>query len=91
VAARRGRGWGEELVAGGEKVGDVAGGVDPLRSRHVGMHLPELTGEGGADAGGVGVGGYPEAGGRVHDPPIMPSRAGGPAIMTDAGRPDAGP
>ena len=66
-------GAGQELVAGGDEVGDVAGGVGSAGTGDIGVHGAQTTGERGADGGGVGARGHPEAGGRVHDLPIMPS------------------
>ena len=72
---------GQELVAGGDEVGDVCSGVGSAGSHDIGVHDigvhgMQTAGERGADGGGVGARGHPEAGGRVHDVPIMASHWG---------------
>jgi hypothetical protein len=53
----------QELVAGGQEVGDAAGGVGASGGRDIGVNGAQATGERGPDSGGVGAGGYPEEGG----------------------------
>ena len=73
VRGLRRPGLSKELVAGSEELRYVAGGIGTARGANVGVYGAELSGERGADGGGVGSRKYSEAEGRVHYLPIMAS------------------
>jgi hypothetical protein len=67
LGVRHRLGPGQEVVAGGDESGNVGAGVGPPGAGDIGVDGAHLAGEGSADGGGVGIRGYPEPGGGIHD------------------------